>query len=123
MDPVDARCFATERYGVGDRGLRPIGEPDPRLVEAFIRGPEAGSGDVVLERYLALKERSVRGLGRKTMLMVIHRFFGEAGLRLMVRTLTTAPPTARSWASFAAACRKAHRRCGRKASLPGRWRC
>ena len=100
MDPVDARCFATERYSVGDRGLRPIGEPDPRLVEAFISGPEAGSGDVVLERYLALKERSVRAVSaappadldsallayvgtRKTMLMVVHRFFGEAGLRLM----------------------------------------
>ena len=62
MDPVDARCFATERYSVGDRGLRPIGEPDPRLVEAFINGPVAGSGDVVLERYLALKERSVRAV-------------------------------------------------------------
>ena len=100
MDPVDARCFATERYSVGDRGLRPIGEPDPRLVEAFINGPVAGSGDVVLERYLALKERSVRAVSaaqpadldsallayvgtRKTMLMVVHRFFGEAGLRLM----------------------------------------
>jgi len=96
MDPVDARCFATERYSVGDRGLRPIGEPDPRLVEAFLGGPQAGSGDVVLERYLALKERSVRAVSaaqpadldsallayvgtRKTMLMVVHRFFGEAG--------------------------------------------
>src|SRR5215204_6078340 len=75
---------------------RPIGEPDPRLVEAFLGGPQAGSGDVVLERYLALKERSVRAVSaaqpadldsallayvgtRKTMLMVVHRFFGEAG--------------------------------------------
>jgi hypothetical protein len=139
VDPVDARCFATERYSVGDRGLRPIGEPDARLVEAFLSGPEAGSGDVVLERYLALKERSVRAVSaaqpadldsallayvgtRKTMLMVVHRFFGEAGLRL-IRTLTTAPPTARSWAGFASACMTARRRCGRKASSQGRWRC
>jgi hypothetical protein len=100
LDPVEARCFATQSYGVGDRGLRRLHPPDPTLVEAFVSGPEAGSGDIALERYLALKERSLRAVAsaqaadldatllayvgtRKSTLWVVHRFFDDAGLRLM----------------------------------------
>jgi hypothetical protein len=100
MDPVEARCFATERYRVGDRGLRRLRTPDPALVQAFLSGREAGSSEVVLERYLAMKERSVRSVTgtqgadvdeellayvrvRKSLLWVVHRFFDDAGLRIM----------------------------------------
>ena len=99
-DPLGARCFATEAYRVGDRGLRRVDAPDPGLVERFSAGRDGGSSEIKLERYLGYKLRSVRAaasagdaeldgalLGyvkeRKVLLWVVHRFFGEPGLRLM----------------------------------------
>ena len=99
-NPLDARCFATEAYKVGDRGLHRVGAPDPALVERFSAGRDGGSSEIKLERYLGYKLRSVRAVAdakaadldgalagyveqRKVLLWVVHRFFGERGLALM----------------------------------------
>ena len=97
--PMEARCFAAEKpYRVGDRGLRRLDPPDPALVQAFME--KGASSEIKPERYLALKARSVRRVesagggeldsallsyvhDRKVLLEVLHRFFGEPGLRLM----------------------------------------
>jgi Zn-dependent protease with chaperone function len=100
LNPVEARCFATDAYRVGDRGLHRVHAPDGRLIEAYARGEAGGSSDIKLERYLGLRLRSVRAVAgaggadldralldyvktRKSMLQVVHRFFDEPGLRLM----------------------------------------
>jgi len=79
-----ARCFQTDRYSVGDRGLHSVTE-QPR-------------GDISLPRYLALSDAAARSVteatpverdarlldyfkSRKTLGWVIHRFFGDPGLR------------------------------------------
>lgn len=101
LHPVEARCFATKYYGVGDSRLKKVHAPDQRLVDAFERGEEvSGSSDLALERYLGLKQRSLRVAAqargaeldgalleyvrsRKVLLEVVHRFYGEPGLRLL----------------------------------------
>ena len=83
----DKRCFHTDRYSVGDRGLHSVTE-------------QPAEGDTIsLPRYLALaKEAAARVLAasaaerdaalldyfesRKTLGQVIHRFFGDPGLEL-----------------------------------------
>ena len=69
-------------------------------VEAFAGGLDPGSSDIIAERYLGLRVRSVRAVldarptdldrallsyveTRKSMLQVMHRFFAQAGLDLM----------------------------------------
>jgi hypothetical protein len=82
-----ARCFHTDRYSVGDRGLHSVTE-QPR------------EGDTIsLPRYLALSDAAARRVGeaksderdtallsyfksRKTLGQVIHRFFGDPGLQV-----------------------------------------
>jgi hypothetical protein len=106
LHPLDARCFSTKFYGVGDRGLHRVHAPDPTLVEAHTRGDVAGSSEITLERYLGLKQRSVRAAtdargaeldgalleyarSRKVLLEVLHRFYGEPGLRLLQEAYDT----------------------------------
>jgi Zn-dependent protease with chaperone function len=82
-----ARCFQTDRYSVGDRGLHAVTER-PR------------EGDTIsLPRYLALNDAAARRVAeaspaerdtalldyfksRKTLGWVIHRFFGDPGLQV-----------------------------------------
>jgi Zn-dependent protease with chaperone function len=80
-----ARCFQTDRYSVGDRGLHSVTE-QPR-------------GDISLPRYLALSDDAARRVtdaspaardtalldyygSRKTLGEIIHRFFGDPGLQV-----------------------------------------
>jgi Zn-dependent protease with chaperone function len=81
-----ARCFQTDRpYSVGDRGLHSVTE-QPR-------------GDISLPRYLALSDDAARRVtdaspaardtalldyygSRKTLGEIIHRFFGDPGLKV-----------------------------------------
>src|SRR5262245_48208957 len=82
----EARCFQTESYSVGDRGLRAVTER-----------PRQGD-DISLLRYLNFGDAAARSVTeaspaerdarllhyfkvRKTMGLVIHRFFGDPGLR------------------------------------------
>jgi hypothetical protein len=83
----EARCFQTDRYSVGDRGLHAVTER-PR------------DGDTIsLPRYLAMVDAAARRVGeassaerdaalidffksRKTLGQVIHRFFGDPGLQV-----------------------------------------
>jgi hypothetical protein len=81
------RCFQTERYSVGDRGLHSVDER-----------PAEGE-TISLLRYLALGDAAARRVqeapaadrdtalldyfkSRKNLGQVIHRFFGEPGLRV-----------------------------------------
>jgi hypothetical protein len=81
------RCFRSEGYSVGDRGLHAVTE-------------QPSEGDTIsLPRYLAAGDAAARGVGeasaagrdaalidyfktRKTMGVVIHRFFGDPGLQV-----------------------------------------
>jgi hypothetical protein len=81
------RCFITETYAVGDRGLRQVDTAaDPH-------------DDISVVRYLATLEKSALRVGaaapgeldaelvayvdqRSLLTQVIHRFFGEPGLRV-----------------------------------------
>ncbi|MDQ3557958.1 MAG: M48 family metalloprotease [Pseudomonadota bacterium] len=92
-DPEAARCFATDRYSVGDRGLYALdGSP-------IANGAHAPS-EISMDRYLGYKRDAVArvaaaqgdALGpalrayvetRELMLTVTHRFFGEPGLRAL----------------------------------------
>jgi Zn-dependent protease with chaperone function len=83
----EKRCFQTDRYSVGDRGLHSV---DERPAE----------GDTIsLPRYLALGDTAARRVqeappaerdaalldyfnSRKTLGQVIHRFFGDPGLQV-----------------------------------------
>ncbi len=93
------RCFSTDHYRVGDRGLQLVGAIDPARVERHA-APRDDSSDITMERYLGLRLRSVRQVERageaaldaallayastrKTLLQVTHRFFGAPGLELM----------------------------------------
>ena len=100
QSPIRARCFNTDYYKVGDRGLHMVTMPDPRLVEEFSTGAAHDYPEIQLERYLGIQLKSVRAVAdaqqgqldaallsyvesRKLMLMTVHRFFGKHGLRLM----------------------------------------
>jgi hypothetical protein len=81
----EARCFQTERYSVGDRGLHAV--------------TEQPSGDISMVRYLGFTDEAARSVEeaakpadrdlrlidyfkvRKLMGLVIHRFFGDPGLK------------------------------------------
>ena len=79
------RCFYTDNYSVGDRGLYPVTEEAP--------------GDISIPRYLGYNDEAARRVtaaspaerdpalvdyykSRKTMGAVIHRFFGDPGLEV-----------------------------------------
>jgi Zn-dependent protease with chaperone function len=82
----EARCFQTEHYAVGDRGLHAVTE-------------QAREGDTIsLPRYLAMGDAAAQRVGeasiaerdkalldyfqsRKALGQVIHRFFGDPGLQ------------------------------------------
>ena len=86
-------CFTTEPYEVGDRGLHQVDEPDPvgadgvslKRYLGFARSStaqvldKASVGRSLAERGVAVKEYFEM---RKSMLQVIHRFYGEPGLAL-----------------------------------------
>jgi hypothetical protein len=74
--------------------------PKQALVEAFANGGAAQSSEILPERYLGLRLRSIRAVEsagpadldravlnyvrtRKSMLQVLHRFFGRDGLETM----------------------------------------
>jgi Zn-dependent protease with chaperone function len=81
-----ARCFQTQNYSVGDRGLHSVAE-------------QSRSDDISLPAYLAHNDAAARNVAkavtpadrdrrlldyfqvRKTMGWVIHRFFGDPGLQ------------------------------------------
>jgi len=82
-----ARCFQTDRYSVGDRGLHSVTEQ--------LRDRDT----ISLPRYLALNDAAARSVteatpaerdarlldyfkSRKTLGWVIHRFFGDPGLQV-----------------------------------------
>ena len=87
----EARCFQTDPYAVGDRGLHAVTE-QPR-------------GDVSLPRYLGYNDAAARNVAeaatfadrdlrlveyfkvRKLMGEVIHRFFGDPGLMMAAQRL------------------------------------
>jgi Zn-dependent protease with chaperone function len=88
LDEVkNERCFQTDRYSVGDRGLHSVTE-------------RTSEGDTIsLPRYLALSDAAARRVteassdtrdaaildyfeARKTLGWVIHRFFGDPGLQV-----------------------------------------
>jgi hypothetical protein len=87
------RCFPTDRYRVGDRGLYALdGSP-------LSDGAHA-SADIALGNYLGFKAQAVQAVNaaqgaelgpallgyvksREALLTVAHRFFGEPGLRAM----------------------------------------
>jgi Zn-dependent protease with chaperone function len=106
LHPLDARCFTTKFYGVGDRGLHHVHAPDRSLVEAYTRGDVSGSSEITLERYLGVKQRSVRAAAnargseldgalleyarsRKMLLEILHRFYGQPGLLLLQEAYDT----------------------------------
>jgi Zn-dependent protease with chaperone function len=88
-------CFNSGRYRVGDRGMHRIDEPDA--------GPDPGSsGNISLKRYFGYIANSLY-LGeagtpyrdgrlksyveqRRNMTEVVHRFYGEPGLDLVLST-------------------------------------
>jgi Zn-dependent protease with chaperone function len=82
------RCFQTEHYSVGDRGLHAVTEQ-----------PREGDDEISLPHYLAWGDDAARRVGeassagrdaalidyfkiRKSMGQVIHRFFGDPGLQV-----------------------------------------
>lgn len=103
LTPSQARCFQTDIYSVGDRGLHALRSPQPERVESYVTGKQPGSSDIVIERYLAARIMSIRAIEvrdpagrdqarldyvrtRKILMEVVHRFFGEPGLDLMQRS-------------------------------------
>jgi Zn-dependent protease with chaperone function len=92
----EKRCFQTDRYSVGDRGLHSVDE-------------RTADGDTIsLPRYLALGDAAARRVqeapaadrdaallayfeSRKNLGQVIHRFFGEPGLQVAFRSYAEAP--------------------------------
>ena len=101
LDPLEARCFATKTYRVGDRGLRIFTEPNRTDIVAYAKMKKLPS-DVEPAKYAATRAKSISKVRkatddqeldaalvgyvetRKNMLMVMHRFFGAEGLRWMI---------------------------------------
>lgn len=99
LPPIAARCFMTDTYGVGDRGLHVWKAIDGRLIDDYRRGRRRDDS-IVMERYLAYRLKSIgqteyglpaeraRALldyvrTRELMLQVAHRYFGNSGLSVM----------------------------------------
>ena len=100
QDPLEARCFGTEGYTVGDRGLHSFREPDQKRVKDYVHSGKLPSG-VEVEKYAAIRLLSIAAVRnalseaerdkalvayfqkRKSMLVVMHRFFGDQGLAWM----------------------------------------
>jgi LemA protein len=82
----DGRCFQTESYSVGDRGLHSVTE-QPKEGDTISLPRYLASGDAAAQRVVeATSElRDARLVDyfkvRKTTSWVIHRFFGEPGLQ------------------------------------------
>jgi Zn-dependent protease with chaperone function len=82
-----ARCFQTDRYSVGDRGLHAVTE-QPREGETISLPRYLTASDTAARRVMEAShaERDARLLdyfkSRKTLSWVIHRFFGDPGLQL-----------------------------------------
>ena len=80
------RCFRTENYSVGDRGLHAVTE-QPREGETISLPRYLGAADAAARRVggASSAERDNALLdyfkSRKTMGQVIHRFFGDPGLQ------------------------------------------
>jgi len=81
----EARCFQTESYSVGDRGLHSVTEKprsDDISLLVYLAHSDAAARSVT---EASPAERDARLLDyfkvRKTMGLVIHRFFGDPGLR------------------------------------------
>jgi Zn-dependent protease with chaperone function len=83
----DTRCFQTERYSVGDRGLHAVTE-QPRQGDSISLPRYLAHGDAAARNVVEASsaERDPRLLDyfkvRKTMGWVIHRFFGDPGLQV-----------------------------------------
>jgi hypothetical protein len=81
------RCFQTEDYSVGDRGLRSVTE-QPRRGDSVSLPAYLGYGDTVAQRVgaasAAERDKALVDYfnARKDMGLVIHRFFGDPGLQL-----------------------------------------
>jgi Zn-dependent protease with chaperone function len=83
-----ARCFQTQNYSVGDRGLHSVTEqPRPRddiSLPSYLAHSDAAARNVAEAATPA--DRDLRLLDyftvRKTMGWVIHRFFGDPGLQV-----------------------------------------
>jgi hypothetical protein len=82
----EARCFQTESYSVGDRGLHSVTE-QPKQGDTISLPRYLGYSDAAARSVTEASpaERDARLLDyfkvRKTMGLVIHRFFGDPGLQ------------------------------------------
>ena len=82
----DSRCFQTERYAVGDRGLHSVTE-QPKQGDTISLPHYLASSDAAAQRVVEATSalRDARLLDyfkvRKTTGWVIHRFFGDPGLQ------------------------------------------
>ncbi len=101
MDAQKARCFSARGYSVGDRGRHEFTLPDTQLVTDYFIADRMPS-DVKVEKYAALRFKSHREVKnanspadldkaltryisqRESLLVILHRFFGEEGLQWML---------------------------------------
>lgn len=106
IDPLNSRCFGHQNnpYHVGDRGLKTFRKPDASRVNAMVEGKIRRRSDIDVARYASLRissQRAVRSAvdyksldvalikyvnQRKSLLEVMHRFYGKKGLNWMRKT-------------------------------------
>ena len=106
VDPLQAGCFATEDYRVGDLGHYNFGPPDPERVKFYSWPQKADTAEIAIERYLGMHEYALHSVAqaavtdvdralldyvrvRKLLLKLLHRYGGEAGLRTMQEAYDT----------------------------------
>jgi Zn-dependent protease with chaperone function len=87
-----ARCFQTDRYSVGDRGLHSVTEQpgyDISLPHYF--GASQDAARRVMEVSAAKRDAALLDyfVARKTMGWAIHRFFGDPGLEVAATRFAT----------------------------------
>src|SRR4029077_1053652 len=89
----ETRCFQTDRYAVGDRGLHAVTE-EPRHRDDISLPRYLGYGDAAAQNVAEAAtpaDRDLRLLDyfkvRKLMGEVIHRFFGDPGLEIAATRL------------------------------------